>query len=80
MIIKVENVPIEAYHAIGKIERYHNPIRKAYEIIIEELGTAISLSNAFQMAVKTVNDTAGPDGLVPTFLMFGAYPRLTLQS
>jgi len=29
------------------------------------------------MAVKAVNDTAGPDGLVPTLLVFGAYPRMT---
>ena len=29
------------------------------------------------MAVKAINDTAGPDGLVPTLLVFGAYPRLT---
>src|SRR5690348_1952920 len=30
-----------------------------------------------QMAVKAVNDLAGPDGLVPTLLVYGAYPRLT---
>jgi len=30
-----------------------------------------------QMAVKAVNDSAGPDGIVPTLLVFGAYPRLT---
>ena len=30
-----------------------------------------------QMAVKAVNDTAGPDGLVPTLLVFGAYPRMS---
>jgi hypothetical protein len=29
------------------------------------------------MAVKAVNDTAGPDGLVPTLLVYGAYPRMT---
>ena len=29
------------------------------------------------MAVKAVNDTAGPDGLVPTLLVFGAYPRMS---
>ena len=29
-----------------------------------------------QMAVKAVNDLAGPDGLVPTLLVFGAYPEL----
>ena len=32
------------------------------------------------MAVKAVNDTAGPDGLVPTLLVFGAYPRMTTES
>jgi hypothetical protein len=29
------------------------------------------------MAIKAVNDTAGPDGLVPTLLVFGTYPRMT---
>ena len=29
------------------------------------------------MAVKAVNDTTGPDGLVPTLLIFGAYPQMT---
>jgi hypothetical protein len=30
-----------------------------------------------QMAVKAINDLAGPDGIVPILLVFGAYPRLT---
>jgi hypothetical protein len=29
------------------------------------------------MAVKVVNDTAGPDGLVLTLLVYGAYSRMT---
>jgi len=29
------------------------------------------------MAVKAVNDSAGPNSIVPTLLVFGAYPRLT---
>ncbi len=29
------------------------------------------------MAIKSINDSAGPDGIVPTLLVFGAYPRLT---
>jgi hypothetical protein len=32
------------------------------------------------MAVKTINDTAGPNGLVPTLLVFGAYPRINIDS
>jgi hypothetical protein len=30
-----------------------------------------------QMAVKAINNSAGPDGIVPTLLVFGAYSRLT---
>jgi len=29
------------------------------------------------MAVKAVNDTAGPDGLVPTLLVYRAYLRIS---
>ena len=29
------------------------------------------------MAVKAINDLAGPDGIVLILLVFGAYPRLT---
>jgi len=29
------------------------------------------------MAIKAVNDTAGPNRLVPTFLVYGAYPRIS---
>ena len=28
------------------------------------------------MALKAINDTAGPNGLVPTLLVFGSYPRI----
>jgi hypothetical protein len=29
------------------------------------------------MAVKAINNTAGPNGLVPTLLVYGAYPRIS---
>ena len=29
------------------------------------------------MAVKVVNDLAGLDGIIPTLLVFRAYPRMT---
>jgi hypothetical protein len=32
------------------------------------------------MAVKAVNDLAGPNGIIPTLLVFRAYPRLTKDS
>jgi hypothetical protein len=48
------------------------------QIITEELqGSGTTKELNLQMAVKAVNDTAGPDGLVPTLLVSGAYPRIS---
>ncbi|KAF1976220.1 hypothetical protein BU23DRAFT_578609 [Bimuria novae-zelandiae CBS 107.79] len=33
-----------------------------------------------QIAVKAINNTAGPNSLVLTLLVFGAYPRMTMES
>jgi hypothetical protein len=63
-------VPIEAHHSIGIVERYHTPLRQAFEIITKEL-PRVSKQFVLQIAIKAVNDTAGPDGLVPTLLVFG---------
>jgi hypothetical protein len=70
------SVPVEAHWSIGAVERYHAVLRRAYLIVRNEIPDAPS-DTALQMAVKAVNDTAGPDGLVPTLLVFGAYPRMT---
>ncbi len=76
--IEVKEVPVEAHNSVGKVERAHAPLRRAYDVIREDLkDDGLSKEDILQMAVKAVNDTAGPDGLVPTLLVFGAYPRLT---
>ena len=31
------------------------------------------------MVVKTINDIVGLDGLIPTLLIFGAYPRISRE-
>lgn len=80
MGITCKQVPIEAHWSIGKVERYHAPLRRAYEILRAELDSKTSDDAVLQMAVKAVNDTAGPDGLVPTLLVFGAYPRISMDS
>ena len=76
--IEIKEVPVEAHNSIGKVERYHTPLRRAYKIIRTELKEeGIDDEVCLQMAVKAINDTAGPNGLVPTLLVFGAYPRMT---
>lgn len=77
MGIITKAVPVEAHWSIGMVERYHAVLRRAYKIMMQELGTDTSKTIILQMAVKAVNDTAGPNGLVPTLLVFGAFPRMT---
>ncbi|CEJ95277.1 Putative Polyprotein [[Torrubiella] hemipterigena] len=80
MHVGIQEVPVEAHNSIGKVERYHGILRRAYMIIDSELGDVIPKHQKLQMAVKAINDSAGPDGLVPTLLVFGSYPRLTDDS
>ena len=76
MGIIVKNAPVEAHHSIGMVERYHGPLRRVYSIISTEI-PGIEPDLALQMSFKTINDSVGPNGLVPTLLVFGAYPRMT---
>lgn len=57
------------------LERYHKPLRRSYTIIMKERPDT-KKSVALQMAVESINDSVGPDGLVPTLPVFGVLPRL----
>ena len=69
------SVPVKAHNLVGMVERYHGPLYRIYYIIIAEL-LDISKDIALQMAFKAINDSAGPNGLIPTLLVFRAYPRI----
>ena len=73
MAIKIKEVPIKAHNSVGKVEQYHAPLCRAYEIISSELEGA-SKELTLQIAVKAVNDSAGLDRLIPMLLVFSAYP------
>ena len=73
--IKVKIIPVEAHNSIGIIEHYYSPIRHIYFIIMTEIQD-INKDMTLQMAFKAINDTAGPDGLVPTLLVYGTLPRM----
>lgn len=69
-------VPVKAALSVGMVERYHGPSRRAYNIISEELpSTAKTIK--IQMAIKNLNDTARPNGLTPTLLVYGTSPKMT---
>jgi hypothetical protein len=64
---------VEAHNSIGMVEQYHSPLQRVYQIIVVEL-PRIDKDAALQMAFKALNNTTSLDGLVPTLLVFSAYP------
>jgi hypothetical protein len=58
------------------VERYYTPLRQAFKIITKELPYTPG-QFVLQMAIKAVNDTAGPNSLVLTLLVFSTYPQMT---
>jgi hypothetical protein len=78
ILIEVKEVPVKAHNSVGLVERYHAPLGRAYKIIKKELKNKhINKKIILQIAIKAVNDSAGPDRIVPTLLVFGSYPRMT---
>ncbi len=78
MAISTKSVLVEAHWLVRLVERAHLILQRAYQVISEELqGIGITKELTLQMAVKAVNDTAGPNSLVLTLLVFSTYPRIT---
>ena len=65
---------VESHHSLGPGERYHEPLRQVYLKIRHEF-PSISKETCLRLAVKALNDTMGPEGLVPSLLVFGVLPR-----
>ena len=75
MRIIVKNAFVETHHFIELIERYHESLRRAYNIITVEI-SEIESQLTLQMTFKTLNDSARSNDLVSTLLMFDVYSRM----
>jgi hypothetical protein len=74
----LELSPIESHNSLTVGERYHDPLRRIYRKVRHDF-PAIPGSLALSLANKAMNDTMGPEGLVPTLLVYGTLPRLSLH-
>lgn len=70
---------VESHNAIGPGERYHAPLRHIFLKILEDYPN-LNQEIALQLSVKSMNDTMGPEGLVPSLLVFGQLPRFPPHS
>jgi len=78
--ITIKNIPTEIHHSIGRVERYHGPLRRVYEVISKDLtksSTPPNKEDSLQMAIKTINNSTNPNNYIPILLVFGIYPHIT---
>lgn len=70
--VQLEATAIESQSSLGLGEMYHEPLRTTYRKL-KVINPAVSAEFILGCAV---NDTLGPEGLVPSALVFGEYPSL----
>lgn len=68
---------VESHNAINVGERYHAYLRRIFNKI-ENSHKEMPPQQILSTAVRAMNDTAGPNGLVPTLLVFGILPRIQI--
>ena len=66
---------VESHNSIGIGERYHAPLRRVFRVIRSQYPN-LDPEIALRLAVKASNDTLGPDGYVPSRLVYGVDPAL----
>ncbi len=78
MTIIIKVVLVEAHWSIDVMKRYHAKLRRAYQMIIENLD--VDKEFVLQMIVKAINDTIDSDNLVLILLIFEAYSRMHVMN
>ncbi|CDF34787.1 unnamed protein product [Chondrus crispus] len=63
----------QSHNSIGIGERYHAPLRRIFRVIRSQY-PKLDPEIAIRLAVKAANDTLGPNGYVPSRLVYGVDP------
>ena len=66
----------ESHHSLGSGERHQAPLRQVYLKIRHE-HHSVDKETSLRLSIKALNDTMGPEGLVPSLLVFGVLPRFS---
>lgn len=69
----------QAQNSLGIVKKLHALLRRIYLKVKKSFPHA-SRHVLLKLAVKSMNDTTGDNGLVPTFLFFGIIPRFAIFS
>jgi len=73
--IEFKETGTESHNSLGAGETYHAIVRRIYMKLRRDY-PKLTPKLLLAMAIKAVNDSAGPEGLVPSLLVFGTMPKL----
>ncbi len=77
--VQVQKTGIESHSSLGLCERFHGPLRNTFRKVMKEYPKT-DMKYALAVSVKALNDTLGPEGFVPSSLVFGEYPQMVTPS
>ena len=66
---------IQAHNSLGIGEKYHKPLRDTYRKLKIDF-PKMSRQLLLALSIKAMNDTLGPEGIMPSTLVFGEFPSL----
>ena len=73
--VNIEKSGVESHKSLGIGERYHKPLRDTYRKLQLDY-PSMQRQLLLALAVKSMNGTLGAEGIVPSALVFGEFPRL----
>ena len=73
--INVGKSTIKSHNSLGIGERYHKPLRETSRKLKIDF-PSMQRQFLLVMAVEATNDPLGPEGTVPSALVFGEFPSL----
>jgi hypothetical protein len=76
MTIIIKAISIKTHWLINVVKRYHAELRRAYQMLNDDLAIEVSKEIMLQMIVKAINDTIDLDDLMFILLMFERYFRM----
>ncbi len=80
MIIIIIIVSMKTHWSIDVMKRYHIELRRAYQMIFENLESTMNKEIILQMIVKAINDTIDSDDLMLILLIFETYSRMHVMN
>jgi transposase InsO family protein len=73
--IHLRHTGTESHNSLGAGERFHSPLRRIFKKVTIEY-PSVTAELRLSLSIKAMNDCVGPEGLVPSLLVFGVMPRL----